>query len=150
MNASLPSRRRLLAQGAGACLALALRPARAEEPALREAVRAWAGTAAVREGRVTLDVSPLVENGNAVPITVRVQSPMSAADHVQAIAVFNELNPQRDMLRATLGPRAGRAELATRVRLATSQKLVALARMNDGSVWSHTVEVVVTLAACVE
>ncbi|EHR69655.1 hypothetical protein BurJ1DRAFT_0775 [Burkholderiales bacterium JOSHI_001] len=131
-------------------LALVLRPSRAEAPALQEAVRAWAGAAPVREGRVTLDVSPLVENGNAVPLTVRVHSPMSTADHVQAIAVFNELNPQRDMLRATLGPRAGRAEVATRVRLATSQKLVALARMSDGSVWSHTVEVVVTLAACVE
>ena len=95
---------------------------------MQVAVRAWAGGGVVRDGRVALDVSPLVENGNAVPITVRVQSPMSAADHVQAIAVFNELNPQRDLLRATLGPRAGRAEVATRVRLATSQKLVALAR----------------------
>ena len=150
MKTASSTRRQLLAQGAGAWMALALRPARADEPALQQAVRAWAGTAAVREGRVSLDVSPLVENGNAVPITVRVQSPMSAADHVQAIAVFNELNPQRDMLRATLGPRAGRAEVATRVRLATSQKLVALARLSDGSVWSHTVEVVVTLAACVE
>jgi sulfur-oxidizing protein SoxY len=150
MNAAPPTRRQWLAQGAGAWLALSLRPARADEAELQAALRSWAGAAPVREGRVTLDVSPLVENGNAVPLTVRVQSPMTAADHVQAIAVFNAMNPQRDLLRATLGPRAGRAEVATRVRLATSQKLVALARLSDGSVWSHSVEVVVTLAACVE
>jgi sulfur-oxidizing protein SoxY len=75
---------------------------------------------------------------------------MSAADHVTEIAVFNEKNPQRDVARYTLGPRNGRADVATRIRLATSQKLVALARMNDGSVWSDSVDVIVVLAACIE
>jgi sulfur-oxidizing protein SoxY len=99
---------------------------------------------------VKLEIAPLVDNGNVVPMRVRVDSPMSAADHVTEIAVINEKNPQRDVIRATLGPRAAKAELATRIRLATSQKLVALARMNDGSVWSDTVDVIVVLAACVE
>jgi sulfur-oxidizing protein SoxY len=104
----------------------------------------------VTEGRVEFDIAPLVENGNTVPITVRVQSAMSEAEHVKAIAIFNESNPQRDVANFTLGPRAGRATVATRIRLATSQQLVAVAKMSDGSCWSKTVDVLVTLAACVE
>lgn len=141
------TRRPLLA----AALGLALAPsARALAPELQTAVRAWAGSTLPREGRVKLDIAPLVENGNAVPIRVTVESPMSAAAHVQEIVVFNERNPQRDVARFTLGPASGRAEVATRIRLATSQQLVALARFNDGSVWSHSVDVIVTLAACIE
>jgi sulfur-oxidizing protein SoxY len=149
------ARRRVLAAAPTAALApllaLAWRPAQgAPDLALAEAVRAWAGAAAPQEGRVQLDIAPLVENGNAVPITVRVQSPMTAADHVREIAVFNERNPQRDVLRVQLGPASGRAEFSTRIRLATSQRLVALARLGDGSVWQQAVDVIVTLAACVE
>lgn len=135
--------------GAGA-LSLLLRPAHAMSPELLATVRAWAGSTLPREGRVRLDIAPLVENGNAVPIRITVDSPMTAAAHVQEIVVFNERNPQRDVVRFTLGPANGRAEVATRIRLATSQQLVALARLNDGSLWSHTVDVVVTLAACIE
>lgn len=125
-------------------------PALAAAPALDAAVRAWAGGATPRDGRVTLAIAELVENGNAVPVTVRVDSPMTAEVHVTEIALFNERNPQRDVARFHLGPVNGRAEVATRIRLATSQQLVALARMNDGSVWQHRVAVLVTLAACVE
>jgi sulfur-oxidizing protein SoxY len=104
----------------------------------------------VRAGKVKLDVAELVDNGNVVPITVTADSPMTAADHVKSIAVFNEKNPQRDVARFTLGPRAGKAAVTTRIRLATSQQLVAVAQMSDGSYWSHTVNVIVTLAACIE
>jgi sulfur-oxidizing protein SoxY len=113
-------------------------------------VAAFAGGAEVRPGRVRLEVARLVDNGNTVPITVEVDSPMSATDHVLALAVFNERNPERDVVRFALGPRAGRARVSTRVRLATSQKLVAVAKMSDGSFWSDAVDVVVTLAACIE
>lgn len=119
-------------------------------PTLREVERQWALGQPISEGRVTLTVQPLVENGNAVPISVLVDSPMTAANHVQEIIVFNERNPQRDVLRFTLGPANGRAQVATRIRLATSQQLAALARCSDGSLWSHHVDVIVTLAACVE
>ncbi len=142
-----PSRREMLAAALSISL---LPPARAAEPALQEAVRAWAGDATPRDGRVKLDIATLVDNGNVVPLTVSVESPMSAADHVREIVVFNERNPQRDVIRATLSPLSGRAEVATRIRLATSQRLVALARMSDASVWRHEVDVVVTLAACIE
>ena len=110
----------------------------------------FAGGRDVRRGRVKLEIAPLVDNGNVVPVRVAVDSPITAADHVQQIAIFNDRNPQRDVVTFTLGPRAGKAVVATRIRLATSQKLTALARMNDGSVWSDTVDVVVVLAACIE
>jgi sulfur-oxidizing protein SoxY len=126
------------------------RGAHALAPELQTAMRGFTGGAATREGRVTLAIEPLVENGNAVPITVTVDSPMSEADHVQQIAVFNQKNPQHDVIVATLSPAMPQARLATRIRLATSQQLVAVARMSDGSLWTHTVEVIVTLAACVE
>jgi sulfur-oxidizing protein SoxY len=143
-------RRRVVQLGAGLVAVLTLRPSWADVPELQAAIRGWTGGATVQAGRVKLEVAPLVDNGNVVPVTITVDSPMSASDHVAAIALFNEKNPQRDMVRATLGPRAGRARVSTRVRLHTSQQLVALARMSNGSVWSHTVDVVVTLAACIE
>lgn len=133
---------------AGAVLAQTGTPAQPGQ--LAAAVQDWTGGAPVRQGRVAIDIAKLVDNGNTVPISVTVQSPMTAADHVAAIALFNEKNPQRDVALFTLGPRAGKAEVATRIRLATSQKLTAVARMSDGSFWSQTVDVVVVLAACLE
>jgi sulfur-oxidizing protein SoxY len=148
----MPSRRQLLATAGSAWLLLQVRPAWAVSApdTLQQVVRNWAAGRPVTEGRVLLEVQPLVENGNAVPIRVRVDSPMTAAAHVQEIVVFNERNPQREVVRAAFGPACGRAQLDTRIRLATSQRLVALARLSDGSQWSANVDVLVTLAACVE
>ena len=143
-------RRDLLGAAIGLAGVVQMRPANATAEELAAAIAAFAGGAPVRNGRVEIDIAPLVENGNTVPITVRVQSAMSEADHVKAIAIFNESNPQRDVANFYLGPRAGRATVSTRIRLATSQNLVAVAKMNDGSCWSQTVDVLVTLAACVE
>jgi sulfur-oxidizing protein SoxY len=145
-----PIRRRLLVAAAGAGAALVVRPAPAASDDLAATIAAYTRGASVRPGRVTLDIPKLVDNGNAVPVTVSVESPMTAADHVVAVAIFNERNPERDVARCTLGPRAGRARVSTRIRLATSQNVVAIATMSDGSHWSDTVEVVVLLAACVE
>ncbi len=117
---------------------------------LATAVRGFTGGATPRTGRVTLEIAQLVDNGNTVPLAVSVDSPMTVADHVTAIAIFNERNPQREVAQFTLGPRAGKAQVATRIRLATSQKLVAVARLSDGSFWQHQVDVIVTLAACIE
>lgn len=132
----------------GACLLV--RPALATPEELSAALKAYAGGSPIRPGRVKLDIAPLVDNGNTVPLAVSVDSPMTASDHVVAIAVFNERNPQREVIKLTLGPRAGRATVSTRIRLATSQKLVAVARMSDGTFWSDTIEVIVTIAACLE
>jgi sulfur-oxidizing protein SoxY len=75
---------------------------------------------------------------------------MSAADHVKAIHVFNEKNPLPDVVSVYLGPRAGRAMISTRIRLADTQTVVAIAELSDGSFWSGEATVIVTLAACLE
>ena len=127
-----------------------VRTAHAADRDLATAIDTFANHQPVKTGRVMLDVAPLVENGNTVPVNISVQSPMTEADHVVAIAIFNEKNPQRDVGVFRLGVRAGRATVGTRIRLATSQHLVAVAQMSDGTFWSHGVDVIVTLAACVE
>jgi sulfur-oxidizing protein SoxY len=114
------------------------------------AIKQVTGDAALRPGRVTLDIPPLVENGNTVPLTVSVDSPMTEADFIKAIHVFNEKNPQPYVLTARLGPRAGRARLSTRIKLADAQRVVAVAEMSDGTFWSASADIVVTIAACVE
>lgn len=146
------SRRRWLRHGAAAALAVTLRPVAAvsETPTLEAMVRTWAAGQPVRTGRITLTVPELVENGNAVPLQVHVASPMTADDRVTELVVYNERNPQREVLRCEFGPGCPRAEVHTRIRLATSQRLVALARLADGSQWQQVAEVIVTLAACVE
>ncbi len=148
----MKSRRTFMASSTAVATSILLRPATllAQSDSLAAVVRAYAGGAKLIEGRVKLDIAPLVDNGNSVPIEVSVESPMTATDHVVAIAVFNEKNPQRDVVEFMLGPRAGRAHVATRIRLATTQKLVAVAKMQDGTCWTHTVDVLVTLAACIE
>ena len=129
---------------------LAVEPARATGPEMQEAIRKVVGGARVSPGRVKLDLPPLSENGNTVPLAVSVESPMTAADHVRAIHVFTEKNPQPDVVSFHLGPRAGRASVATRIRLADTQTVVAISELSDGSFWSASASVVVTLAACLE
>jgi sulfur-oxidizing protein SoxY len=124
--------------------------ARATPEALQAALLAFTGGRAPRTGRVTLDIAPLIDNGNVVPVAIRADSPMTAADHVQRIGLFTELNPLPEVAVFHLSPRSGVARVATRMRLATTQTLTALAVMNDGSVWQQQVEVIVTLAACIE
>jgi sulfur-oxidizing protein SoxY len=138
-----------LASGA-AVLAVTLRPAEATPAMLASAIRNVVGTAPVQTGKVKLEIPPLVENGNTVPMTVSVASPMAPEDRVKSIHVFNEKNPQPNIGNFYLGPQAGRAQVSTRIRLADSQKVVAIARLSDDSFWSASVDVVVTLAACTE
>jgi len=123
---------------------------RADLQEMKEAMAKVVGNARVNKGRVTLELPQLVENGNTVSMTVRVDSPMTPADHVKAIHVFTEKNPQPYVATFHLGPRAGRALVSTRIRLADSQTVIAIAQMSDGSFWSQGVDVVVTLAACTE
>jgi sulfur-oxidizing protein SoxY len=89
-------------------LSLTVRPASATPETMRSAIRNVVGEATLHKGRVKLDLPPLVESGNVVTIAVSVESPMTATDHVKAIHVFNERNPQPNVLGVRLGPRAGR------------------------------------------
>lgn len=136
--------------GCGGLLRVAIRPAAATPAMMQEAIRAVIGEAPVKKGKVKLDLPPIVENGNSVPCTVSVDSPMTATDYVKAIHIFNEKNPQPNIIGVRLGPRAGRAEFSTRIRLADSQTVTAIAELSDGTFWSGDIDVIVTLAACVE
>ena len=136
--------------GSAAVFAVTLRPAEATPATLAAAIRNVVGAEPVKTGKVKLDVPPLVENGNTVPMTVSVASPMAPEDHVKSIHVFNEKNPQPNIGNFYLNPQSGRAQVSTRIRLADTQKVVAIAKLSDGSFWSASVDVVVTLAACTD
>ena len=149
------SRRQFLGLAGGAAVlgtipVITVRPAEATPAMLASAIQNVTGGAVVRTGKVKLDIPPLVENGNTVPMTVSVNHPMAAEDHVRSIHVFNEKNPQANIANFQLGPHNGRAQVSTRIRLADSQKIVAIAKLSDGSFWSASVDVVVTLAACTD
>ena len=106
--------------------------------------------APVKKGKVTLELPQLADNGNSVPIRITVDNPMTEADHVKSIHLYAERNPVRNMANFYLGPRAGKAEINSRVRLAGSQKVTAVAKLSDGSFWYDTASIVVTLSACLD
>ena len=144
------TRREVLKTSGAVALGAAL-PGQADALGQMEtAIRRVVGEAEIRKGKVTLDLPPLVENGNTVPMTVSVDSPMTQENYVKAIHVFNEKNPQANVISVRLSPRAGKAAISTRMRLAGTQKLMAIAELSDGTYWSDTQEVIVTLAACLE
>ena len=142
--------RRAFLAGAAVITVLPGTPARATPQSMAAAIKEVTGAASVREGRVILDLPSLIENGNTVPLTVSVESPMTEVDHVKAIHVFNEKNPQPHVFDATLGPRNGRAVIGTRIKLGDSQRIVAIAETSKGEFWSASADVIVTLAACIE
>jgi sulfur-oxidizing protein SoxY len=139
-----------LAGGIALVSVVATGASRATPATMQAAIKKVIGEAPLRKGKVAIDVPPLVENGNSVPVTVTVESPMTATDHVISIHVFNEKNPQPNVIGAWLGPRAGKAALSTRIKLADVQKIIAVAQLSDGSFWSDEADVIVTIAACVE
>jgi len=115
-----------------------------------EAIQKITGGAPIKDGRVNLVIPPLVENGNLVVLKVGVESPMTASDYVKAIYVVAEGNPFPNIFTAYLTPRSGTANITTRVRLADSQTVWAIAQMSDGSFWRGSAETLVTLSACTE
>ena len=146
-------RRRFLAGTAATAavvVVLPLAPASATPDAMAEAIKKVVGNTTPTEGRVKLDVPPLVENGNSVSLVVSVDSPMTVSDHVKAIYVFNEKNPQPNVFSARLGPRNGKAIVGARIKLGDSQRIVAIAETSDGKFWMAGADVIVTLAACLE
>ena len=150
-----PSRRDLLkvasALALGEAAGLMLVPSAAATPAtMQAAIASVTRGAKVNPGKIKLDIPPLVENGNTVPCSITVDSPMTEVDYVKAIHVFTEKNPQPNVVSIQLGPRAGRASVSTRIRLADTQSVVAIAELSDGSLWSHRVDVLITLGACLE
>ena len=117
---------------------------------MRAAIRKVVGEAPLQKGKVKLDLPPLVENGNAVPLTVSVDSPMTETDHVKAIHIFNEKNPQPNVSASVSGRAPGRPASRPASGSPTSQTVMAIAELSDGTFWSDSVDVIVTFAACVE
>ncbi len=120
------------------------------EQTMSQAIAKFTGGAAAQMGKVSIGISPLVDNGNAVPIDISVDHPQESDRFVRRIAIFNERNPQPDVAEFELSPASGLAQVSTRIRLATTQKLVAIAQLSDGSFWMQSADVIVTLAACIE
>lgn len=104
----------------------------------------------INDGRVVIELAPLVENGNSVTVKFAVQSPMTSTDFVKTIHVVSEGNPLPNIVTCHFTPLSGRAEVTTRVRLAESQRVWAVAEMSDGSFWQTHANTVVTLSACTE
>ena len=152
MMLGLLDRRRFIAATVlGLCMPFGLRRAsQASVETATAAMKAILGDAPLLVGKVALDVPPIAENGNSVPLTVGVDSPMTATEYVRSIHIFAEQNPLPNVAHFYLGPRAGKAQVSTRIRLFTSQKIVAVAALSDGSFWSDSAEIVITLAACIE
>ena len=115
-----------------------------------EAIQKITGNSKIQEGRVTLTIPPLIENGNLVVLKVSVDSPMTTNDYVKAIHVIAEGNPLPNIFTAYLTPRSGTANITTRVRLADSQRVWAIVQMSNGSFWQGWAETLVTLSACTE
>lgn len=127
-------------------------PAAARPPVteLVPVLKEIAAGAPVREGKVKLTIPHLAENGHLVPLTVVVDSPMTAADHVRTLYLLSEKNPRPIIAKIGMGPGTGRAEITTRIRLAGAQYVVAAAQMSDGSFWAAAVDVIVTETACLD
>ncbi len=151
-------RRRVLKGIAGAVLMPAAMPAwsqlsptsRPPLLALVPVLKEIAAGAPVHEGRVKLEIPFLAENGHLVPLTVSVESPMTAADHVRTLYLLSEKNPRPIIAKIGMGPGTGRAMLTTRIRLSGAQYVVAVAQMSDGSLWAASTAVVVTETACLD
>jgi sulfur-oxidizing protein SoxY len=150
MQATTLGRRGALAAAAG-LVGLSLLPQAAAaqmEPATAAAIRKIIGDRTPEEGRVQLRLPPIAENGNTVPLTVTVESPMTAADHVKAVHVFADKNPTPDVATFRLSPAMGRAQADTRIRLGQTQDVIAVAEMSDGKLYISRAEVKVTIGGC--
>ena len=147
-------RRRFLVAG-GAAIAASALPAAAQQgfqPAqdIAPLVRRLTGGKAAEKGGIDVELPQIAENGNSVPLRIRVASPMTQQDHVSALHVIAERNPRPLVASFHLGPRSGKADVATRVRLAGTQKVTVLAALSNGAFRIAEIEVLVTSAACLD
>jgi sulfur-oxidizing protein SoxY len=144
--------RRDLIAGAAAASAMPMLgpPAWAAPEDMEREIKNLVGAAQVRIGRVKVEMPDLTENGNSTSLSVIVESPMTAANHVRAVHIFSEKNPVAYIARLGIGPRAGRAKVGTSIRVADSQRITAIAEMSDGSFWSGSAHTEVTTPACID
>jgi sulfur-oxidizing protein SoxY len=146
-------RRRLLTIGIGAFAAAVScgglpRPASAAKNDSEELIKKFTGDKPAVEARVRLDLPEIAENGNSVPMTVSVESPMTEESYVSDILIVANGNPRGGIAAFHFSPASGIAEVNTRIRLAETQNVIAIAKMNDGSVFTTSKQVKVTIGGC--
>jgi len=144
------SRRQVFGLGAAAFATItwgATRPAHAANDSA-DLIKAFTGGKTPTEGKVKLDLPEIAENGNTVPMTVSVESPMTPQSYVAEVLVVGDGNPRAGMATFHFTPASGVAEANTRVRLATTQTITAIAKMNDGSFFVTAKQVKVTIGGC--
>ena len=143
------TRRTFMIGSSAAVLTLVATPAIATPETMAAAIRDAIGDTSIEEGKVNVTLPDLTENGNSVALSVEVDCAMTEEDHVQSIHIFSEKNPLPDIATFYLNAQSGRARVTTRIRLADSQSIVAVATMSDGTLWRGSAKSIVTLAACV-
>jgi sulfur-oxidizing protein SoxY len=145
-------RRKFLAITGAATLAATIvtHPVLATPSDVKRAMRDLFGDAPMTKGRVKLDIPNLVENGNTVSVTLSADGPMAGPQRINSLHLYAEENPAPNVGSFYFGPRAGQIRVSARIRLATTQTVWLVGKAEDGSLWSDGVEVLVTLAACIE
>jgi len=146
------TRRQALALSAGAVAfavsSLQLRPAAADAAAANKTLMEFTGGKTPQSGKVKLSAPQIAENGNTVPVSVSVDSEMSASSYVQSVMLLAEGNPNPTVVTFNFTPMSGAASATTRMRLAKTQNVIAVAKMSDGSVYMDKKEVKVTIGGC--
>jgi len=144
------NRRKLLcgALGISATAVFGASRAFAEVADVEAAIKAIAAGAEVGTGTITLKAPEIAENGNSVPISVSVDSPMTTDTYVESVAIFADGNPHPEVVTFNFTPASGEAFASTRMRLAQTQNVVAVAKMNDGTFFSDSRNVKVTIGGC--
>ena len=148
---SMIGRRRFLTSAAGAACVISLVPVKAwatPEEVQAEISKLVGGRTIKNDERIVLTLPEIAENGNTVPLTLSVDSPMSAQDHVTALHIFCDGNPLPGVASYFLGPHNGKAEITMRIRLMQTQKVVAVAELSSGEVLRNQAEIKVTLGGC--
>lgn len=142
-----PTRRSVLA-GLGASIALIAMPVRADDASVAEAIKDAFGEAERKDGKITITLPPLAETGNNVPLTITVDSALTETDFVKRVVVLANKNPRPVIATMMFGPKAAKAEFSTNIRLSGTQDVIAIAEMNDGSIYQAQVRILVTVGAC--
>ncbi len=147
-----PTRRQAIALSAGAvvCAATGLNAsiAFADAAAAQKRLMEFTGGKKPQTGHITLDAPEIAENGNTVPISVSVESPMTEKDYVESVMLLAEDNPNPGVITFHFTALSGAAAATTRMRLAKTQNVIAVAKMSDGSVYMDKKEVKVTIGGC--
>ncbi len=145
------SRRDLIAAAGAVAVvgsSVLVRPALAKPADVAKAVKAMIGDKTATPGKINLKTPQIAENGNTVPISISVESPMTAGNYVKSVHLFAEGNPNPNVASFHFTPQSGKAMVSTRMRMIKTQNLVAVAEMSDGSVWSTKKQVKVTIGGC--